>query len=100
VTAHAAAAAVLELVLMLVVAAAYAVAARRFRVLWHPLSIVVAVGTVGVVVSVLGEVSFGGGTAGVPAMLRRSAIGGFGWGVAIAVVAWIGRRILVRPPGP
>jgi hypothetical protein len=82
-----------ELALMLAVIAAYLVLARRFRFLWHPLSIVVAVGTVSIVVSVLGELLFRGGWIGVPAMLRRSAIGGFGWGVIIALVVWAARRI-------
>jgi hypothetical protein len=27
-------------------------------------------------------------------MVRRSAIGGFGWGLIIAAVVWIGRRAL------
>ena len=73
--------------------AAYVVMARRFRLLWHPLSIVAAVVIVGVVVSVLGELLFNRGWAGVPAMARRSAIGGFGWGVIVAAGVWAGRRI-------
>ena len=81
------------LALMLAVVAAYVVLARRYRLLWHPLAIVAAVGIVGIVVSVLGEL-FRGGWAGVPEMLRRSAIGGFGWGLIIAAVVWIGRRAL------
>ena len=67
--------------------------ARRFCLLWHPLSIVAAVGIVSVVVSVLGELLFNRGGEGVPAMLRRSAIGGFGWGVIIAAGVWAGRRV-------
>jgi hypothetical protein len=82
-----------ELALMLAVVAAYVVMARRFRLLWHPLSIVAAVGIVSVVVSVLGELLFKSGWAGVPAMLRRSAIGGVGWGVIIAAGVWIGHRV-------
>lgn len=82
--------AVVGLALMLVVVACYVWLARRFRILCHPLAIFLAVGTVGVVVSVCGELVFRG-AAGVPAMLRRSAIGGFGWGVVIAIVVWIGR---------
>lgn len=80
---------------MLAVVAAYVVMARRFRFLWHPLTIVVAVVIVGVVVSVLGEL-FNDGWAGVPAMARRSAIGALGWGVIIAVVVWAGRRRAAR----
>jgi hypothetical protein len=80
------------LALMLAVVAAYLVLARRYRVLWHPLSIVAAVGSVSVVVAVLGELLFRSGSAGVPAMLRRSAIGGFGWGVIVALLVWAGRR--------
>lgn len=85
--------ALVGLALMTAVTATYIVSARRFRLLWHPLSIVAAVGTVSVVVAVLGELLFRGGWAGVPAMLRRSALGGFGWGVIIAGVAWIVRRL-------
>ena len=85
--------ALIGLALMLAVAATYIVLARRFRLLWHPLSIVAAVGTVSVVVAVLGELLFRGGWEGVPAMLRRSALGGLGWGVIIAVVVWTSRRL-------
>ena len=92
-TSHAAVAALAGLATMLAVAAAYVVLARRFSLLWHPLSIVAAVTTVGVVVSVLGELLFRGGWAGVPAMLGRSAIGGFGWGLIIAIAVSIGRRV-------
>lgn len=84
--------ALVELGLMLAVVAAYLGLARRFRLLWHPLSLIAAVGTVSVVVAVLGELLFRGGWAGVPVMLRRSAVGGFGWGVVIAVVVWASRR--------
>lgn len=84
----------IQLALMLAVVAAYIAFARRFRVLWHPLSMLVTVFIVSVVVSVLGELIFRGGWAGVPAMARRSAIGGFGWGVIIAAVVWIGRRAI------
>lgn len=92
-TSQAAIIALVELALMLAVVAAYVVLARRFRVLWHPLSIAAAVFTVSVIVAVLGELIFHGGWAGVPAMLRRSASGGFGWGVIIAAVVWAGRRV-------
>jgi hypothetical protein len=95
-TPHAAINAVVSLALMLTVIVFYLVLARRFRILWNPLAIVVAVGTFGVVVSVLGEVLFRGSTADVPAMLRRSAIGSFGWGVVIASVVWIARRVFAR----
>ena len=70
-TFQAALTAFVELALMLAVVAAYVVMARRFRLLWHPLSIVAAVGIVSVVVSVLGELLFNSGRAGVPAMLRK-----------------------------
>jgi hypothetical protein len=92
-TSQAALTAFVELALMLALVAAYVVMARRFRLLWHPLSIVAAVGIVSVVISVLGELLFNSGWAGVPAMLRRSAIGGFGWGAIIAAGVWIGRRV-------
>jgi|SRR6185503_2208649 len=92
-TSHAALTAFVELALMLAVVAAYVVMARRFRLLWHPLSIIAAVGIVSIVVSVLGELLFNRGWAGVPAMSRRSAIGGFGWGVIIAAAVWAGRRV-------
>lgn len=91
-TYQAAVAALVELALMLGVIAAYVGLARRHRLLWHPLSIVLAVGIVGIAVSVPGEL-FRGGWSGVPAMLRRSAIGGFAWGVIIAAAVWIGRRV-------
>ena len=81
-----------QLALMLAVVATYVTLARRHRALWHPLSILVAVFIVGVVVSVLGELIFRSGWVGVPAMLSRSAIGSFGWGVIIAAVVWLGRR--------
>ena len=92
-TSQAAFNAVVQLALMLVVVTAYVALARRFRLLWNPLSIICAVAIVGVIVAVLGELIFQGGWAGVPAMLRRSAIGGFGWGVIIAAVVWAGRRV-------
>lgn len=92
-TSQAVVAALAGLALMIAVAAAYAVLARRFSLLWHPLSIVAAVTAVGVVVSVLGELVFRGGWAGAPATLRRSAIGGFGWGLIIAIAVSIGRRV-------
>jgi len=88
--------ALVELALMLTVIGVYVLLARRFRTLWHPLSIILAVGIVGVIVSVLGEWLFRGGGSAVPAMLRRSAIGSFGWGVVIAGIVWIGRCVLVK----
>jgi hypothetical protein len=90
-TSQAAASAAVSLALMLAVITLYVLVARRFRVLWHPLSIVLAVGIVGIVVSVLGELLFRDGMSGVPAMLRRSAIGSFGWGGVIAAVVWMAR---------
>ena len=93
-TSNAVITALVELTLMLAVVATYVVLARKFRMLWHPLSIVAAVFTVSVVVAVLGELISHDGWAGMPAMLRRSAIGGFGWGLIIAAVVWIGRRAL------
>ena len=84
--------AIIELAMMGAVVAAYGLLARRYRALWHPLSIVVAVVIVSVVVSVLGEALFGSGWIGVPMMLRRSAIAGFGWGVVVAAVVWVVRR--------
>jgi hypothetical protein len=88
--------ALVELALMLAVIGVYVLLARRFRILWHPLSVILAVGVVGVIVSVLGEWLFRGGVSAVPAMLRRSAVGSFGWGVKIAGVVWIGRRFLAK----
>lgn len=82
-----------QFALMLAVIAAYVALARRFRVLWHPLSVLIAVLIVSVTVSVLGELLFRGGWAGVPDVARRSAIGGVGWGVIIAAVVGIGRTI-------
>jgi hypothetical protein len=99
VTAHAALSAAFGLALMLLVAGAYVALARRFRILWHPVSIVTAVASVSIVVAVLGELLFRGGVAQIPAMLRRSAIGGVGWGVVIAAGVWIGRRLVVRSAG-
>jgi hypothetical protein len=92
-TSQAAIGALVGLALMLAVVAAYVALARRFRLLWHPVVVFAAVGIVGIVVSVLGEVLFRGGWAAVPAMVRRSAIGGFGWGVIIAAGVWIARRV-------
>ena len=91
-TSQAAVGAIVQLALMLAIVAAYVTLARRHRLLWHPLSIVVAVGTVGVLFSLLTTLIFGGGVTAVPAMARRSAIGAFGWGVIIAVFVWICRR--------
>jgi hypothetical protein len=77
---------------MLAVVGAYLLSARRFPRLWHPVSILVAVATVSVVVAVSGEVLFGNGWPGAPAMFRRSAVGGIGWGLVIAPAVWIARR--------
>ena len=86
-----------ELGAMAAVIAGYLVLARRFSLLWNPLVMATTVLVVGMVVAVLGELLFGNGVAGVPAMLRRSAIGSAGWGVIIAVIVWLGRRVFVRP---
>ena len=86
--------ALIQLALMLAVVAIYVALARRFRALWHPLSIVAAVLAVSVVVAVLGALLFRGGGAATLAMLRRSAIGGLGWGVIVAAVVWTGRKAL------
>jgi len=99
VTYLAAVAALLELAVMLAVVAAYIALARRDRRLWHPLAIIFAGGIIGIAVSVLGEL-FRDGWSGVPFMLRRSAIGAFGWGVIIAGVVWVGRRLFVTRPKP
>jgi hypothetical protein len=84
--------AIIGFAIMGAVVAAYSLAARRYRVLWHPLSILMAVITVSVVVAVAGEVLRGSGLAGVLVMSRRSAIGGLGWGLLIAGIVWAGRR--------
>jgi hypothetical protein len=97
-TIHAALNALVGLTLMLAAVATYLLLARRYRMLWHPLVIVLAVGTVGMVVSVLGELLFRG-SSGVGSMLQRSASGSFAWGVVIGLVVWIGRRIVLRRPG-
>jgi hypothetical protein len=96
VTYQAAVGALVGLALMLAVIAAYVVLARRYRLLWHPLAILAAVTIVGIVVSVLAELIFRGGLAGVPTMARRSAIGGFGWGLIIGAVVWISRRVFAN----
>jgi hypothetical protein len=94
VTYQAAVTALIGLAVMLALVATYATLARRHRFLWHPLSIVFVVAIVGIVVSVVGEL-FRGGGSGVPVMLRRSAIGSFGWAVIIAIAVWLVRRIFV-----
>ena len=88
--------ALIGLTLMLLVAGAYLLLARRYRVLWHPLAIVAAVTTVSVIVAVAGELLSHDGGVGVSGMFRRSAIGGFGWGVVIAAVVWVTRRVMLR----
>jgi hypothetical protein len=84
--------AIVGLALMGAVVAVYGLLARRYRALWHPVSILAAVVAVSVVVSVLGEALWGSGIAGVPSMTRRSAIGGLGWGLVIAGITWVCRR--------
>jgi hypothetical protein len=91
-TSEATSGAIVGVTLMLAVAALYLILARRYRLLWHPVSIFFAVGIVGVLVSVLGVLLFGEGIAAVPAMVRRSALGGFGWGLVIAASAWVVQR--------
>jgi hypothetical protein len=85
--------AIIGLAMMVAVTAGYVALARRYGSLWHPVSILFAVLAVSVVVSVLGVVIVGPGWAGVPAMVSRSAIGGFGWGAIIAAVVWASRRL-------
>ena len=83
--------AIIGLAMVGAVTGVYVALARRYRYLWHPISILVAVVIVSVVVSVVGVVLFGSGWAGAPAMLRQSALGGFGWGATIAAVVWASR---------
>jgi hypothetical protein len=90
---HALLNAVGSLSLMLVVAGGYVWLARRLPRLWHPLSILLAVTLVSVVVTILGEVLFQSNGAGVIAALRRSLVGGLGWGAVIAIVVWGARRL-------
>ena len=85
--------AAISLALMLTVVGAYVWLARRFRRLWHPLSILLAVTFVSVVVTVLGEVLLQSNGAGAIAALRRSLVGGLGWGVVIAIAVWAARRL-------
>jgi uncharacterized membrane protein (DUF485 family) len=87
--------AVLQLAAMLAVAGGYFAASRRYRVLQHPLSIVLFVTCVGVVVAVAGAV-YRVGWSAVPAMARRSAIGSAGWGVILAAAAWSVRWVLAK----
>ena len=87
--------AVLQLALMLAVAGGYFAASRRYRILQHPLSIVLFVTCVGLTVAVAGAV-YRFGWSEVPAMARRSAIGAAGWGVIIAAAAWGVRRVFGR----
>ena len=81
--------AVVQLVVMLAVAGGYFAASRRYRVLQHPLSIVAFVMLVGVTVSVAGA-AYRSDWGAVPAMVRRSAIGSFGW--ASSLLPWPGSR--------
>ena len=97
-TSQAALSAIVQLALMLAVIGTYWLLARRYRFLWHPLAIVVAVGIVSITVAVVGQLLFRGGWDGVPAMLRRSTVGGFGWGLVIAAGVWAWRRFVLRKP--
>ena len=92
---HAIVAAIAGLTLMLLVAGGYVLAARRYPLLWHPLSVFAAVVVVSVLVAVVGEVYRSGWTQ-VPAMATRSALGGAGWGAMIAAAVWGVRRALGR----
>jgi hypothetical protein len=87
--------AIVQLAVMLAVAGGYFAASCRYRILQHPISIVLFVTMVSVTVAVAGAV-YRFGWEAVPAMVLRSAIGGFGWGVIIAAAAWAGRRVLIR----
>ena len=84
-----------QLTVMLAVAGGYFLASRRFRVLEHPLSIVAFVTIVGVTVSAAGAL-YRFGWEAVPAMISRSAVGSFGWGVIIAAAAWVALRVVRR----
>jgi len=87
--------AVVQLAVMLAVGGSYFAASRRYPVLRHPLSIVVFVVLVGVTVSGAGAV-YRFGWEAVPEMVRRSAVGSFGWGIIIAAFAWIVLRVVER----
>ena len=87
--------AVVQLAVMLAVAGGYFAASRRHRTLQHPISIVVFVTIVGVTVSAAGA-AYRFGWPAVPDMVRRSAIGSFGWGVIIAALAWAVLRFVRR----
>jgi hypothetical protein len=76
------------------VVVAYLVLCRRFRVLAHPLSIAVAVTSVGIVVSVFNVVIHGAWTEA-PQMARRSARGSAMWGLLIGGVCWLGRAMFL-----
>ena len=80
---------------MLAVAGGYFAASRRYRSLQHPIAIGIFVTIVSVTVAVAGAVYRFGWDA-VPSMARRSAIGGFGWGVIIAAAAWGVGRVFGR----
>lgn len=84
--------ALLGLAMLAAVAGSYYALARRRPYLWHPLSIVAAVTAVSIAVALAGDVLFGAGWAGAVRMLRRSAIGGIGWGLVIALAVSITRR--------
>ena len=87
--------AVVQLAVMLAVAGGYFAASRRYPWLRHPITIVVFVMMVGITVSVAGAV-YRFGWAAVPAMVQRSAIGSFGWGVIIAAFSWGALRLADR----
>jgi hypothetical protein len=87
--------AILQLTVMLAVAGSYFAASRRYRILQHPLSIVLFVTCVGETVAIVGAV-YRFGWSSVPAMTLRAGIGSAGWGVIIAAVAWGAGRVLAR----
>ena len=87
--------ALVQLAVMLAVAGGYFAASRRHRVLRHPLAIIVFVTVVSISVALAGAI-YRGDWEAAPGMIRRSAIGGFGWGVIIAALAWIVLRLADR----
>jgi hypothetical protein len=87
--------ALMQLAVMLAVAGGYFAASRRHRVLRHPIAIIVFVTLVSISVALTGAMYRGDWDAA-PGMVRRSAIGGFGWGIVIAAVAWVVLRLADR----
>jgi uncharacterized membrane protein YoaK (UPF0700 family) len=81
--------------LLLLVCGSYFAASRRYPVLARPLSIAIFAFVIGVLAAV-GGVVYRGDWAGVPHMLRRSAIGSAGWAVIIGAAAWLVQRLSAR----